>query len=148
MRPIRANWAVAGLTVALTFGVGAAPALAHHSFGMYDMSASSQIEGTVNRLEWSNPHSWLFVVVASPDGGQATYGFEMSSVGEMVRRGWTKTSVMPGDKIKVTFHPIRDGRPAGYMMSVVTADGKSIGRLPGEQNGAPGTTPPPGKPTG
>jgi len=147
MRPIRSMWAVAGLTIALTFGIGAAPAFAHHSFGMYDMTKSSEIDGTISRLEWSNPHSWLFVDVVSPDGAQVTYGFEMSSVGEMVRRGWTKTVVQPGDKVKVTFHPFRDGRPAGYMMSVVTADGKFVGRPPGDQNAAQGATQPPATPT-
>jgi hypothetical protein len=142
MRPIRSMWAVVGLTAALTCSIGAAPVFAHHSFGLYDMTKSSQIDGTISKLEWSNPHCWLFVDVASPDGAQVTYGLEMTSVGEMVRRGWTKTIVKPGDKVKVTFHPVRDGRPAGYMMSVMTADGRFIGRPPDAQSSGQGAPQP------
>jgi Family of unknown function (DUF6152) len=138
MRLIRSTWG-AILAAALTWGVGVAPACAHHSFGLFDMSKTSDIEGTVVKLEWSNPHCWLFVMVGSADGTEVSYGFELTSVGEMIRRGWTKTAVKPGDKVKVKFHPVRDGRPAGYMMTVMTADGRYVGRPPDAQapQGAP-----------
>jgi len=142
MRSIRSLW-VAVLAAALTWGVGAAPALAHHSFGLFDMSKSSEIEGTVVKLEWSNPHCWLFVMFGSADGTEVSYGFELTSVGEMIRRGWTKSAVKPGDKVKVKFHPVRDGRPAGYMMTVMTTDGRYVGRPPDAQN-AEGAQPPAG----
>jgi Family of unknown function (DUF6152) len=129
MIPNRSIWSVAILT-ALTLGAGVAPVFGHHSFGLFDMSKSSEIEGSVIKLEWSNPHCWLFVAVASPDSGAVSYGFELTSVGEMTRRGWTKSVVKPGDKIKVMYHPVRDGRPAGYMVSVMTPDGRYIGRPP------------------
>jgi hypothetical protein len=142
MRSIRSTW-VAIFAAALTWGVGAVPVLAHHSFGLFDMSKSSDIEGTVVKLEWSNPHCWLFVMVPSADGTEVSYGFELTSVGEMIRRGWTKTAVKPGDKVKVKFHPVRDGRPAGYMMTVMTTDGRYIGRPPDGQN-TQGAQPPAG----
>jgi hypothetical protein len=107
---------------------------------MYDMTKISTIEGTVGKFEWSNPHSWLFVVAPGPDGTEATYGFEMSSVGELLRRGWTKTAVKPGDKIKVSFHPFRDGSPAGQYQNAWTSDGTLIGR----PMGPPGGGGPPG----
>ena len=143
MRPIRSMWG-AVLAAALTCGVGAAPAFAHHSFGLFDMSKSSEIEGTVVKLEWSNPHCWLFVMVGSSDGTEVSYGFELTSVGEMIRRGWTKTAVKPGDKVKVKFHPVRDGRPAGYMMTVMTTDGRYIGHPPDTQNTQGAQQPAPG----
>jgi hypothetical protein len=116
---------------------------AHHSFGLFDMSKTAEIEGTVVKLEWSNPHCWLFIESGpSSEAAAVNYGFEMTSVGEMIRRGWTKISVKPGDKIKVTYHPVRDGRPAGYMMSVQTQDGKYVGRPP------PANAPPPPPPAG
>jgi hypothetical protein len=138
MRSIR-SMRVAVLAAALAASVGVAPVFAHHSFGLFDMSKSSEIDGTVVKLEWSNPHCWLFVMVATPDSAEVSYGFELTSVGEMIRRGWTKTAVKPGDKVKVKFHPVRDGRPAGYMMTVMTADGRYIGRPPDAQSvqGAP-----------
>jgi hypothetical protein len=136
MRPIRSMEILAGLAAVLACSVGVAPVSAHHSFGLFDMSKSSEIDGTVIKLEWSNPHCWLFVMVASPDSTQTSYGFEMTSVGEMSRRGWTKTALKPGDKVKVKFHPVRDSRPAGYMVTVMTADGRFVGRPPPEgQNG-------------
>ena len=140
MKPIRSLAAVAVLAAALlSFDV--APVFAHHSFGLFDMSKTAEIEGTVVKLEWSNPHCWLFLVSGpSPDAEAVNYGFEMTSVGEMVRRGWSKSSVKPGDKVKVTFHPVRDGKPAGLMLSVMTPDGRYIGRPPENQNPPP---PPP-----
>ena len=129
MRPIRSTATI--LAAALSLCVGASPVSAHHSFGLFDMSKTAEIEGTVVKLEWSNPHCWLFIESGpSSNAAAVNYGFELTSVGEMTRRGWTKISVKPGDKIKVTYHPVRDGRPAGYMMSVMTADGKYIGRPP------------------
>jgi hypothetical protein len=129
------------LAVGAICGLGFAPAYAHHSFAMYDMTKVSTVEGTVGKFEWSNPHSWLFVVVPGSDGAESTYGFEMSSVGELLRRGWTKTAVKPGDKIKVSFHPFRDGSPAGQYQNAWTGDGKLIGRPMG---GPPGGGGPPG----
>ena len=130
MRQIRSTGALGVLAAALlSFCI--APVFAHHSFGLFDMSKTAEIEGTVVKLEWSNPHCWLFLAAgAASDAEAVNYGFEMTSVGEMIRRGWTKSSVKPGDKVKVTFHPVRDGRPAGYMVSVMTDDGRYIGRPP------------------
>jgi Family of unknown function (DUF6152) len=124
-----------GLSVAA--GVGVAPVSAHHSFALYDMNKSADVEGTVVRMEWSNPHCWLFIDSASADGATVSYGFEMTSVGEMIRRGWAKNSLKPGDRIKIKFHPVRDGKPAGYMMSVMTSDGRYVGRAPEGQGGPP-----------
>jgi hypothetical protein len=143
MRPIRSIGALAVFAAVLSLGVTAPPAFAHHSFGLFDMSKTAEVEGTIVKLEWSNPHCWLFLASGPSDKEAVNYGFEMTSVGEMTRRGWTKTSVKPGDKVKVTYHPVRDGRPAGYMMSVMTDTGKYIGRAPEGLN-APPPAPPPG----
>jgi Family of unknown function (DUF6152) len=126
VKPARFLGSALGFSIALTASFGAAPALAHHSFGFFDMQKSTEISGTVEKYEWSNPHSWLFLAVPSPSGA-TVYGFEMSSVGELLRRGWAKNSVKPGDKIKVTYHPMRDGTPNGLLMSATTEDGTPIG---------------------
>jgi len=120
---------VAAVVTALSGAIGMAPVFAHHSFGLYDMGRTVEIDGTVSQMEWSNPHCWLFISVAhhSP-AAEAAYGFEMTSVGEMTRRGWKKNAVKPGDRIKVRYHPLRDGRTGGLMMAVITADGRIIGR--------------------
>ena len=127
MRWARSIGAISVLAAVLTVGSGLRPAVAHHSFGLYDMTKSLEVEGTVSKFEWSNPHCWLFVKVAAPNAAEIAYGFEMSSVGEVIRRGWTKHALNPGDRVKVQYHPLRDGRPAGYLMTA-TVDGKLIGR--------------------
>jgi hypothetical protein len=143
---------VASLVAVLAVGVIAMPALAHHSFGRYDMAKTADIEGTVNKFEWSNPHCWLFVDVAS-GGKTVTYGFEMSSVGEMLRRGWIKTSLRQGDKVKVTYRPLRDGSPAGLLMNAykegvligwpMPGPGQNAGPPPGGAPAPSGGAPPP-----
>jgi len=130
MKMIRSAWSTLGLSLALAAGSGMEPVFAHHSFGLYEMSKAAEIEGTVTKMEWSNPHCWLFVLVVPPAGVEIPYGFEMQSVGEMVRKGWTKTALKPGDKVKVNYRPARDGRPAGLLVSVTTSDGRTIGRIP------------------
>jgi Family of unknown function (DUF6152) len=117
----------------------APPVFAHHSFGHYDMAKTTDITGAVVRFEWSNPHCWLFVdVVASPGAAPVTYGFEMQSVGELLRAGYKKTSFKAGDMVTVRFRPMRDGTPAGLLVSALDRAGQSIGR-----RGGPPPTPPP-----
>jgi hypothetical protein len=132
---------VAGLSAAIAVSV-IGSALAHHSFGRYEMTKVSEIEGSVHTFEWSNPHCWLFVDVAPASGAAVTYGFELQSVGEMLRRGWKKTSLRSGDKVKIKFRPLRDGTPAGLMVTA-ELDGKVVGNVSGF--GAP-TPPPPTTP--
>lgn len=129
MRPINFGRAVEWLALVLTAGTFAPPALPHHAFGLYDMHKTVELHGTVAQYEWSNPHSWLFLAVPSPSG-EAIYGFEMVSVGELLRRGWAKHSVKPGDKIRVVFHPMRDGTHGGLLISATGEDGKVIGKPP------------------
>jgi hypothetical protein len=121
--PLRRTLIAVSSAVAL-FG---APTFAHHSFGRYDMAKQVAIEGQVVRFEWSNPHCWLFVDVEGKDGKRVTHGFEMSSVGEMLRRGWVKTSLKAGERVKVDYRPLRDGTPGGLLMSGYSGDGKLIG---------------------
>jgi hypothetical protein len=133
---MNARWSIraAVIVASLSSGIGIAPVFAHHSFGLYDMGRTVEIDGTVAQMEWSNPHCWLFVRVGTTVGAETSYGFEMTSVGEMTRRGWKKTAVKPGDKVKVRYHPLRDGRTGGLMMAVITAEGRAIGRVPGAPN--------------
>ena len=136
MKGILVRLAFAGFAATLTC-LSADAAFAHHSFGFYDMTKSAEIDGVVSQFEWANPHCWLFVVVPVPDGPAVTYGFEMRSPGEMLRGGWKKNSIKVGDRIKVSFRPMRDGAHAGLLTSAKDASGAFIGR-------APPSGPPPG----
>jgi hypothetical protein len=125
--------------------VSATSAYAHHSFAMFDNTKNLTVTGTVNTLEWANPHIWLWIDVAEADGKVVKYGFEGAAPGEMSRQsGWTKRSVIKGDKVTVQYRPLKDGRPGGTMGRVTKADGKVVGNA-GTRGGGPGG---PGGPPG
>jgi hypothetical protein len=101
----------------------AAPALAHHSGAMFDPTKTVSLQGTVKEFQYTNPHSWLEVVVVGSDGKETEWGFESEGPSTLLRAGIKAKSLMPGDKVTVMGHPMKDGRPAGSLMSVTKADG-------------------------
>ncbi len=107
----------------------AAPAFAHHSFAMFDAQKTMVLDGTVTEFQFTNPHSWLEIDVPTTVNGKTEvkhWSLEMNNLVGLRRAGWRPKSLVPGDKIKVTMHPMRDGSSAGQMMSAVTADGKTL----------------------
>src|ERR1043165_2062512 len=100
---------LAGIAVALF----AIPAVAHHSFAMFDAEKNIAIEGTVKEFQWTNPHSWIHLNV-SDDAGKATvWSVELGSPAGLVRQGWVPKTLTPGMKVQVLIHPLRDGNPGG-----------------------------------
>lgn len=105
-------------------GLMSSAAFAHHSVANFDMDKIVTIQGTVEKLEWTNPHMWLWVVVTDKNGVTQSWGMEGASPANMTRRaGWTKRTVNPGDKVTVDLHPFRDGKPGGSLSKVVLPDG-------------------------
>ncbi len=100
------------------------PALAHHSFAMFDRGISIEVEATVDELQWTNPHTWLEVIALDEQGQPMALAFEMSSPTSMARSGWTPRTVVAGDKITVVYHPMKDGTPEGQFVSMVLANGE------------------------
>jgi hypothetical protein len=109
--------------VAAAMAVLATPAFAHHSGAMFDPTKTITLEGTVKEFQYTNPHSWLEVMVTGPDGKSVEWGFEAEGPSTLLRAGIKAKSFVPGEKITVVGHPMRDGRPAGSLMSVTKADG-------------------------
>ena len=105
----------------------AAPAMAHHSHAMFDFASDVEISGTVKEFRWTNPHSWLHVMVESEDGALTEYAIEMGSPSGLVRMGWEPTSVAPGDVVTVSMHPLHSGAPGGEIRYIVLPDGLSLG---------------------
>ncbi len=101
----------------------ATPALAHHSGAMFDASKTVTLEGTVKEFQYTNPHSWLQVVVPGPDGKSVEWGFEAEGPSTLLRAGIKAKTFMPGDKVTIVAHPMKDGRPAGGLVSATKADG-------------------------
>ena len=114
--------ALAGLAAAALAATGGG-ADAHHSGAMFDGAKTVSIDGTVQTFQFTNPHSWLNVVVVDAAGNQAIWAFEAEGPSTLLRSGIRKSTFMPGDKVTVKCHPMRDGRPAGSMLSVRKADG-------------------------
>lgn len=113
-------WYVLGALV-----VAAAPlssASAHHSFAMFDKSAEKWIEGTVTQFQWTNPHTFIQVLVPKTNG-TVEWSLEGGSPNILARNGWKRTSLKPGDKVKVLIYPLRSGQPGGSFVEVHSTDG-------------------------
>ena len=123
---------LAGLLALAGVSLAASPAaLAHHSYAMFDMQATKTITGTVKDFEWTNPHTWLWVYVTNASGAQEQWGIEGMSPNFLGRRGWSRNTLKPGDKITVDIHPLRNGERGGSFLSVTLPDGKVM-RMSGE----------------
>jgi hypothetical protein len=105
----------------------AVPALAHHSFAMFDQTQTLTLSGTVKEFQFTSPHAWIQILVAKEDGKVEEWGFELGSSAALSRGGWKKSTVAPGDKITVTFNPLKSGETAGSFKSATFADGRPVG---------------------
>jgi hypothetical protein len=102
------------------------PAIAHHSFAMFDMAKTQSWQGKVREVQWTNPHVWIELTVT--EGGKATeLSFEGAAIPVLKNAGWTKDMVKAGDAITIVGHPYKDGRPGGSIDHVLLADGSKIG---------------------
>ncbi len=103
------------------------PALAHHSFAMFDAEKTITMDGVVKEFEWTNPHVWLRVMVNDQGGMARQWALEMGAPGQQSRIGWKPDSLKPGDKVTVTIHPLKDGSRGGQFMSAVLPNGQTLG---------------------
>lgn len=111
----------AGLTLA------AIPAVAHHSFAAeYDSNKPITLAGTVTKMEWTNPHARFYADVKGADGAVINWEFELGSPNGLMRRGWTRNSLKPGDAISVEGYTAKDGSHLVNARTVSLADGRKI----------------------
>jgi len=118
---------------ALSMGVSMAasgPALAHHSGAAYDHSKQNTVQGEVKEWRWSNPHAWLQIYVPGKQGQKQLWSFEATSPNILLKQGFTRTGMRPGDKVEVTFYPLGDGGPGGSLIRVAKDDGTVMGPPP------------------
>lgn len=106
--------------------LGATLALAHHSAAAFNTGVEKVITGTVNKVNWTNPHTWIWLDVVNDKGEKVTWGIEGMSPNYLARRGWTRDTLKPGDKLSVTIHPMRDGEAGGMFMSAKRPDGEVL----------------------
>ena len=103
-----------------------APALAHHSFAVYDHTRTLTLSGTVTKFQWTNPHGFIEMDVPQSDGSMKHYSVELTSINMMQRVGWRSNMIKAGDKVKVVVAPLLSGEPVGLGLEVVLADGKTM----------------------
>jgi hypothetical protein len=134
-----------GFLAAALFGTVAlaltAPALAHHSFAMFDQTKIVTLKGTIVQFQWTNPHA--FIEIEATNGGKPRHwSIELNSPNNLKRQGWTRTSLKPGDKVTLRMSPLRNGQPGGLFLDLTKADGTLLDSgLP--KNGKPVNVPNP-----
>nr|TFG54541.1 MAG: hypothetical protein E4H34_02390 [Hyphomicrobiales bacterium] len=111
----------------LGFCLLALPALAHHTDIMLDFDKTVEKSGTVKEFHIASPHSALYVMVADESGKSTEWQLDLESPGVLARAGWTPTTIVPGDKVTVTLHPLKDGSPGGQALTVKLPDGTVMG---------------------
>jgi DNA/RNA endonuclease YhcR with UshA esterase domain len=103
--------------------VAAPSARAHHSTSMYDMEHPSTYKGIVTRVEWTNPHGYIYMNIKNDKGGVDEWAMEINSPNFLRHNGWTNTTVKPGDEVTVTGGAAKSGAKTMRCTSVTLADG-------------------------
>jgi hypothetical protein len=130
---------------AIAVAVSAIPALAHHSFSMFDAATAKTVEGTVKEFQWTNPHSWLLMMVPNTEGQAEQWAIEMGGPQGLARQGWAPKTLRPGMKVKTVIHPLRDGSNGGQFMAVTLPDGTQMGNVNAAPSADAGAGPSPGR---
>jgi hypothetical protein len=105
---------------------GTAPVSAHHSYAMFDANNLVTFDATVKEFQWTNPHSWMQVMILDDKGVAQEWSLELGPLVSLHRWGWKPHSVNPGDKVKVSLNPLRDGSRGGRLMSIVLPGGETL----------------------
>ena len=119
---LKSGFAAAGLVLFAAF-----PAAAHHSDAMFDSTKEVVINGTVKEFQYTNPHSWIQVLVPS-DAGAAPVEWSIETAAPIVllRAGIKPASLKPGDKISLRMHPLKSGAAGGSLVEVKKDDGSTL----------------------
>ena len=119
------TWRVLGVA-ALLAAAGATSAWAHHSFALFDAHKNMTLEGEVKEFQWTNPHTWIQLMVVDASGKSVEWSIEGQSAATMSRQGWSRMALKAGDRATVVIHPLKDGTRGGSLVSA-TVNGLAIG---------------------
>ncbi len=117
----------AGLAIAAAVFVAGTTVAAHHSFAAeFDASKPVKLRGTVTKIEWQNPHAFIYVDVKDESGKVTNWGMEMGSPNGLMRQGWSRNSLKIGDEIVVEGSQAKDGSTIANARTVTLADGQRL----------------------
>jgi hypothetical protein len=102
------------------------PAYAHHSDAMFAPDKEVVLSGTVKEFQYTNPHSWIQLVVPSANGAAAEWSIETGAPIVLLRAGIKPTALQPGEKITLRAHPLKDGGLGGSLIDVTKQDGTKL----------------------
>lgn len=119
--------------VALCLAFLWAPLVAHHSFNAeFDGSRPIEVTGAVKRLEWTNPHAWLYVDGPDEHGIRQVWEFELPPPNGLMRNGWRRDSLVPGDVVTVRGFRSKASNNVAYASVVLLSDGRRVFAGPAE----------------
>jgi hypothetical protein len=117
--------------VAVLIGAVSMPALSHHSGAMFEDRLTLELTGTVTHFDYVNPHSWLYVNIENEDGTITEWGFELDAPPRLRRIGVSPNFWREGDRVTVRTRPLKDGRPAGFLVGAVSDQDRTFGNADG-----------------
>jgi hypothetical protein len=127
---------IAGIGLLLLFTT--ARVLAHHAFASeFDAKKPVKLRGTVTKMEWINPHAWIHVAVKKPDGAVEEWMIEAGTPNTLLRRGFTKQSLLPGTEILVDGYQSKDGSLRANGRDLTLPNGQTLFLGSSEGTGAP-----------
>ena len=119
------------VVVAMMLGVGlllsTGPVYAHHAFASeFDAKQPVTLKGSIVKMEWTNPHGWLYIDVKGPDGTVVNWGVELGAVAGLLKRGWRREDLPVGAEVTVDGWRAKTGAAKVNAGNIMLADGKKL----------------------
>ena len=115
------------LLIGAAFLLAVQPLRAHHSFAAeFDVNQPITLEGTLTKMDWVNPHGWIYVDVKGPDGAVTNWAIEAGGPTQLLKRGLRKTDFPPGIEVTIKGFRARNGTPTANGQSVTLKDGRNF----------------------